>query len=180
MTTKWIYSLTDTVSLETTPLVVEGIMYVTSANECYALDAGSGREVWRYRRQRRKGMIGKVNRGAAVAGDRVFMGTDNAHLIALNRFTGELLWDTEMADYRQNYFSTSAPLIADNLVASGIGGGDSGVRGFLTAYDQATGKQVWRFWTIPGSGEKGSETWNGKDSRTPGERHGSPAVTTRR
>jgi alcohol dehydrogenase (cytochrome c) len=168
MTPKWIYSLQDTPSLEMTPLVVEGIMYVTSANECYALDAGSGREVWRFRRQHTKGMIGKVNRGAAVSGDRVFMSMDNAHLIALNRFTGELLWETEMADYRQNYFSTSAPLIAGNLVVSGIGGGDSGVRGFLAAFDQATGKEAWRFWTIPGAGEPGSETWNGKDFAHPG------------
>src|SRR5258708_36067927 len=119
MTPKWIYSLPDTPSLETTPLVVEGIMYVTSANECYALDAGSGREIWHFERPHTKGMLGKVNRGAAVAGDRLFMGMDNAHLVALNRYTGELLWDTEMADYRQNYFLTSAPLTAGNLVVSG-------------------------------------------------------------
>jgi alcohol dehydrogenase (cytochrome c) len=168
MTPKWIYSLPDTPPLETTPLVVEGIMYVTSANECYALDAGSGREIWRFQRPHTKGMLGKVNRGAAVAGDRLFMGMDNAHLVALNRYTGELLWDTEMADYRQNYFLTSAPLTAGNLVVSGIGGGDSGVRGFLSAFDQATGKEAWRFWTIPGAGEPGSESWNGKDFAHPG------------
>ncbi len=168
MTPKWIYSLPDVPSLETTPLVVGGIMYVTSANECYALDAGSGREVWHYHRQRTKGMGGKVNRGAAVGGDRVFMGTDNAHLIALNRFTGELLWETEMADSAQNYFSTSAPLVVGDLVVSGIGGGDSGVRGFLAAFDQKTGQEVWKFWTIPDKGEKGSETWNGKNFAHPG------------
>lgn len=168
MTPKWIYSLPDVPSLETTPLVVGGIMYVTSANECYALDAGSGREVWHYHRQRTKGMGGKVNRGAAVGGDRVFMATDNAHLIALNRFTGELLWETEMADSAQNYFATSAPLVVGDLVVSGIGGGDSGVRGFLTAYYQKTGKEAWRFWTIPAKGEKGAETWNGKSLAHPG------------
>ena len=84
-----------------------GIMYVTSANECYALDAGTGRQIWHYQRPRTKGLVGNaaggVNRGVAVAGDRVFMVTDHAHLIALNRFTGELLWDTEMADWHQNY-----------------------------------------------------------------------------
>ena len=88
LTPKWVYSITDSVSLETTPIVVEGIMYVTTTNECYALDAGSGREVWRYHRSRTKELGAKVNRGAAVAGSQVFMVTDNAHIIALNRFTG--------------------------------------------------------------------------------------------
>jgi alcohol dehydrogenase (cytochrome c) len=109
-----------------------------------------------------------VNRGAALAGDRVFMVTDDARLIALNRFTGELLWDTVMADYRENYFATSAPLIAGDYVIPGIGGGDSGVRGFLAAFDQRTGKEAWRFWTIPAAGEAGSETWNGKGIAHPG------------
>ncbi|MCU1260771.1 MAG: Pyrrolo-quinoline quinone [Bryobacterales bacterium] len=168
MTPKWIYSLTDTVSLETTPLVVEGIMYVTTTNECYALDAGSGREVWRYHRSRTKELGSKVNRGAAVAGARVFMVTDNAHLIALDRFNGELLWETEMADYRQNYAATSAPLIVGDLVVSGIAGGDGGVRGFLSAFDQKTGKEAWRFWAIPDKGQPGSETWNGKNLAHPG------------
>ena len=89
-------------------------MYVTSGNEMYALDAGSGRQIWHYQRARTKGQIGNagggINRGAAVAGDRVFMATDNAHLIALDRMTGALLWDIEMADWRQNYGATGAPL----------------------------------------------------------------------
>ena len=143
-------------------------MYVTTTNECYALDAGSGREVWRYHRARTKELGSKVNRGAAVAGQRVFMVTDNAHLIALDRSTGNLLWDTEMADSRQNYAATSAPLIAGDLVVSGIAGGDGGVRGFLSAFDQKTGKEAWRFWTTPNKGEKGSETWNGKAIEHPG------------
>ncbi|MEJ7606822.1 MAG: PQQ-binding-like beta-propeller repeat protein [Bryobacteraceae bacterium] len=168
LTPKWVFSVPDAPPLEGTPLVVEGIMYVTSGNECYALDAGSGREIWHFQRQRTKGMAARVNRGAALSGDRVFMVTDNAHVIALDRFTGELLWDTEMADHRQNYFATSAPLIVGNLVVPGIGGGDSGVRGFLAAYDQATGKEVWRFWTIPAAGEPGSETWKGKSLAHPG------------
>lgn len=168
LTPKWIFSLPNTPPLEGTPLVVEGIMYITAGNECYALDAGSGREIWHFERRHTKGLESKVNRGAAISGDRVFMATDNAHLIALNRFTGALLWETEMADYRQNYFATSAPLIAGNLVVSGIGGGDSGVRGFLAAFDAETGKEAWRFWTIPGAGEKGSETWRGKDFAHPG------------
>ena len=165
---KWIFSLPNTIPLEATPLVVEGIMYVSSANECYALDAGSGRQIWHYQRAHTKGMEGKANRGVAVAGDRVFLAIDNARFVALNRFTGLLLWEKEMADPKENYFATSAPLIAGNLVVSGIGGGDSGVRGFLVAYDQATGREAWRFWTVPGKGEAGAETWNGKDYAHPG------------
>ena len=98
-------------------------MYVTSANECWALDAGSGRSIWHYQRRRTRGVGGTagagVNRGVAVAGDRVFMVTDNAHLIALDRSTGTLLWDAEMADIRHNYYATTAPLIAGGLVLAG-------------------------------------------------------------
>ena len=94
---------------------------------------------------------------------RVFMVTDNAHVIALNRFTGELLWDTEMDDWRKNYAASSAPLPAGNLVISGVSGGEHGANGFVAAHDQATGKEVWRFWTVPKPGEPGSETWQGKD-----------------
>jgi alcohol dehydrogenase (cytochrome c) len=89
--------------------------------------------------------------------------TDNAHLIALNRHTGALLWDTELADWKQNYYGTGAPLPVGNMVLSGISGGDEGVRGFVAALDQATGKELWRFWTVPKAGEKGSETWQGKE-----------------
>ena len=147
-------------------MVVDGIMYVTSANQCYALDAGSGRQIWLYERPRTKGLIGNaaagINRGVAVSGDRVFMVTDNAHLIALHRFTGELLWETEMADWHKNYNATSAPLAVGNLVISGTAGGEEGVRGFVAAFDQETGKEAWRFWTVPKAGEPGSETWKGK------------------
>ena len=111
---KWIFSLPNTSRLQVTPVVVDGVMYVTSANECYALDAGTGREIWHYQRPRTKGLVGNaaggINRGVGVAGDRVFMVTDHAHVIALNRFTGALLWETEMADWRQNYNATGAPL----------------------------------------------------------------------
>jgi alcohol dehydrogenase (cytochrome c) len=98
----------------------------------------------------------------------VFMVTDHAHLIALNRFSGALLWETEMADWRQNYYSTGAPLVVGDLVIPGIAGGDDGVRGFLAAYEQSTGKEVWRFWTVPRPGEPGSESWRGKAIDHPG------------
>jgi alcohol dehydrogenase (cytochrome c) len=164
---RWVYSLGDSSRLEVTPVVVNGVMYVTAANECHALDAGTGRRIWEYRRPRTKGVVGDaasgINRGVAVAGDRVFMVTDHAHIIALDRFTGALLWDTEMADWRQNYGATSAPLAVGGLVVSGTSGGDEGVRGFVGAFDPATGKEQWRFWTVPKRGEPGSETWKGKD-----------------
>ena len=164
---RWVFTLPGTARLQVTPVVVDGIMYVTSGNECYALDAGSGRQLWHYQRPRTDGVAGDaaagINRGVAVAGRRVFMVTDHAHLIALDRFTGALLWNTEMADWRQNYGATSAPLVVGDLVISGISGGDEGVRGFLAAFDPATGREAWRFWTVPQRGEPGSETWIGTD-----------------
>ena len=169
---KWIFTLPNTARLQGTPVVAQGVMYVTSGNEIYALDAGSGRQVWHYQRPRTKGQIGNagggINRGAAVSGNRVFMATDNAHLIALDRMTGSLLWDTEMADSRQNYGATGAPLPVGNLIVSGVSGGDEGVRGFIAAHDMETGKEVWRFWTVPRRGEPGSETWAGTSIDHPG------------
>jgi alcohol dehydrogenase (cytochrome c) len=155
------------VGLEGTPIVVDGVAYVTSVNEAWALDARSGREIWHYSRPRSQGLAGDaasgLNRGVAVLGDRVFMVSDNAHLFALHRFTGQLIWDVEMADSAQNYGSTSAPLVVNDLVIAGVSGGDEGIRGFLDAYKVSTGEHVWRFWTIPAPGEPGSETWVGKD-----------------
>jgi alcohol dehydrogenase (cytochrome c) len=165
---KWVFPIPNVNYIENTPLVVGGIMYVSSANEIYALDAGSGRQVWHFRRPRTNGLTGNAaigfNRGVAIAGDRVFMLTDNAHMIAMDRFNGEFLWETEMADWHQNYNGTSAPLVVGNLVISGTAGGDEGVRGFVAAYDTMTGKEVWRFWTVPNPGEPGSETWQGKQT----------------
>jgi len=159
----WTFTLPGAGNLEVTPIVVDGVMYVTNVNECFALDAGTGRRIWHYQRPRTKGLAGDaasgINRGVAVDGDRLFMVTDHAHLIALNRFTGDLLWETPMADWRQNYGATSAPLVVGQLVVSGISGGDEGVRGFLAAFDRATGKEAWRFWTVPARGEPGAETW---------------------
>ena len=161
---KWLFTVPNVGQLQVTPVVVDGIMYVTAANECFAIDAGSGRRIWHFKRPRTKGVAGgHTNRGVAVAGDRLFMVTDSAHLAAFNRFTGELLWESELADWRKNYAATSAPLTAGNLVISGVSGGEHGANGFVAAHDQETGKEAWRFWTVPKPGEPGSETWKGKD-----------------
>ncbi len=163
---KWVFNFPNAARLEGTPIVAGGLMYVTAANECWALDAGTGHEVWHFQQPRTRGLVGNasggINRGVSISGDRLFMVTDHAHIIALNRHTGQLLWDTEMADWHQNYNATSAPLVAGGVVISGTAGGDEGARGFIAAYDPATGKEVWRFWTVPRPGEPGSETWIGK------------------
>lgn len=165
---KWIFPVPggSQRGLQTTPVVVDGMMYVTAANQAWGLDARTGKEIWQYNRPRTPGLVGDasggINRGVAVLGDRVFMQTDHAHVIALHRLTGRLLWDAEMADFRQHYGSTGAPLVVNNMVIAGVSGGDEGVRGFLDAYDAATGKRVWRFWTVPAPGEPGSETWGGR------------------
>ena len=163
---KWVFPVSNARRLEVTPVVVNGVMYVTTANEVYALDASSGRPIWHYARPLTKGLIGDasgaINRGVAVLGDRVFLVTDHAHLIALDRSNGQLLWDVEMADYRQHYGATSAPLVVNDLVLSGTSGGDEGARGFIDAYKASNGERVWRFWTMPAPGEPLSETWKGR------------------
>ncbi len=163
---QWSFMIGDSRKLEVTPVVVDGVMYVTTVNEAHALDARTGREIWQYSRPRSKGLAGDaaggINRGVAILGDRVFMVTDNAHLIALHRVTGSLLWDVEMADSHQNYGATSAPLVVNDLVMSGTSGGDEGIRGFVAAYKASTGERAWRFWTVPAPGEPLAETWKGK------------------
>jgi PQQ-dependent dehydrogenase (methanol/ethanol family) len=152
--------------LETTPLVADGVMYVTGPHQAIALDARTGRQIWRYSRPRTPGLVGDTalgtNRGAAMLGDKIFMTTDNAHLIALNRATGALVWEAVMPEEAQRYGSTVAPLVVKDMVIAGVSGGDWGIRGFVAAYKASTGERVWRFWTVPDKGAAGSETWKGK------------------
>jgi alcohol dehydrogenase (cytochrome c) len=151
--------------LQMTPVVAGGLMYISNVNECIALDAGSGRQVWRFFRPKTADLFqdAGVNRGVAVAGDKVFLESDNAHVLALDRFSGSVLWESAIPDSKQAYFATSAPLTAGNLVIAGVSGGEHGINGVLVAFDQATGKEAWRFHTIPNRGEAGSETWQGKE-----------------
>ena len=153
--------------LETTPLVADGVMYISGPGSVYALDALTGHEFWEYTRKRSPHVVGDAalgtNRGVAVLGDKVFYVTDNAHLIALNRRTGKLVWETVMPDEPQHYGGTVAPLVVKNMVVAGVAGGDWGIRGFVAAFNADTGKRVWRTYTIPASGEPGIETWGPKE-----------------
>jgi len=165
---KWVFPVPNAGRMQGTPIVVNGIMYIPATNTVVALDAGSGARLWSFTQPATQGLQGNAraignNRGLSVAGDRLFMQTDDAHLLALNRFSGEVIWKTEMADWHQNYNTTGSLMAIENLVVAGTAGGEEGVRGFLAAYDQETGKEVWRFWTVPGKGERGSETWDGID-----------------
>jgi PQQ-dependent dehydrogenase (methanol/ethanol family) len=165
---QWTYSI-PFFGLETTPVVVDGIMYVTGNNQVYALSGRTGREIWQYVRP--KSPAGKissdaaigVNRGVAVLGDRVFYLTDDAHLLALDRLTGALLWDVSTPEKGAPgfYGGTSAPLVVGDRVITGVSGGDNGIRGFVAAFKPETGELLWRLWTIPRPGEPGSETWKG-------------------
>jgi len=152
--------------LETTPVVADGVMYVTGPNSVYALDARTGRQIWGYSRPRNPQiMVGDAalgrNRGVAILGENVFMVSNDAHLIALNRTSGRVVWEAIMPDEPQRYGSTIAPLIVKDLVVAGVSGGDWGIRGFNSAYKASTGERVWCRWTLPGPGERGSETWQG-------------------
>ena len=160
---KWVYQTGATGKFETTPLVVDGILYGTGPdNRAFALDARSGRPIWLYQRQLPADIrpcCGRVNRGVAVLGNKVYMGTLDAHVIALDAKTGSVIWDVAAVDYKQGYSFTLAPLAVKNLIVLGVSGGEYGIRGFVDAYDAETGKRMWRFYTIPGPGEPGHESW---------------------
>jgi alcohol dehydrogenase (cytochrome c) len=162
---QWVFHVRDVSDLEVTPVVAGGIMFVTAANDAYALDARTGRTIWHYSRPITEGLIDDAsqhhNRGVGIWHSRVFLETDNAHLLCLDGRSGHLLWDVAYAEGNKNYGATSAPLVVKDKVIVGTSGGDDGVRGFVSAFDAQTGKLAWKFWTIPGPGEPGSESWPG-------------------
>ncbi len=151
--------------LENTPLVVDGILYVTgNNNQAWAIDARTGRPIWSYRRRLPANIsasfcCGPVNRGFAILGDWLYMGTLDAHLVALERKTGDLIWDVAVGDPKNAISITAAPLVVKNKVIVGVAGGDFSSRGYIDAYDARTGQRAWRFNTIPSAGEPGSESW---------------------
>lgn len=159
----WVFHPGNSENLEATPVVVRGVMFVTAANDVFALDARTGRQVWRHSRPLSSGLLDDAaahkNRGVAVWRNSVFVQTDDAHLLALDARSGGLLWDVEYADKTKHYGATGAPLVVKDAVIVGTSGGDSGVRGFLAAFDASTGKKKWQRWTIPAPGEFGSSSW---------------------
>jgi alcohol dehydrogenase (cytochrome c) len=163
---EWVFHAGNSSRLQVTPVVVNGMMFVTAANDASALDARTGRVLWHHSWPVSEGLIddasGHLNRGVAVWHNRVYMETDNAHLLCLDVRSGNLIWDVAYANWNKNYGATSVPLVVKDKILVGTSGGDDGVRGFLAAYDAMTGKLVWRFWTIPGPGEFGSSSWPGE------------------
>ena len=161
----WVFHPENSRRLEVTPVVVNGVMYVTAANDAFALDARTGRTLWHHHRPVSSGLLddaaGHQNRGVAVWRNFVYMETDDAHLLCLDARSGNLVWEVEYADKTKHYGATGAPLVVKDKVIVGTSGGDSGVRGFLAAYDALTGEMKWRFWTIPAPGEFGSDSWPG-------------------
>jgi alcohol dehydrogenase (cytochrome c) len=166
---QWTFQTGVPGNFEATPIVLEGTLFFTGPNDyAWALDAKTGKQIWRYVRfpgtpaqfpPNMKVCCGNVNRGFAIYGDKLFKTTLDAHLIALDAKTGKLVWDVEMVDYKLGYAGTVTPLVVKDKLIVGIAGGEFANRGFLDAYDPADGKRIWRFWTIPGPGEPGSETW---------------------
>jgi alcohol dehydrogenase (cytochrome c) len=174
----WIRQMpSDPPRLESSPIVRGETMYVTALPaEVYALDVSTGRELWHYSHtiSSRLALCCVGNRGVAILGDRLFFGTMDAHLIALDAATGRLLWDETIAESGKGYTFTAAPLAIGDMIVIGSGGGDLASRQFLDAYDAATGKRRWRFYTIPAPGEPGNETWSSGSWRTGG---GGPWMT---
>jgi PQQ-dependent dehydrogenase (methanol/ethanol family) len=170
---KWVFPI-QYFGLETTPLAGDGVVYVTGPNQVFAIDALTGGEIWHYSRPPSPGLVGDsklgTNRGVAILGGTVFFVTDNAHLLALDRGTGRLLWDISMPEDRQGkyYGGTMAPLIVNNMVIVGVSGADEGIRGFVAAFSPDNGALIWRHWTVPRKGEPGIETWLGKEPVTGG------------
>jgi alcohol dehydrogenase (cytochrome c) len=181
---QWLWQAQSLEKFETTALVLDGVLYTVQApnstnaadgnTRIVALDAATGRPFWTFTYNipmTARNCCGRVNRGLAILGDSLFMGTLNSHLIAINRKNGTLIWDTTVITPAANsptYPITVAPLVVKDKIIIGTAGGDSAIRGFIAAFDAKTGKEVWRFYTIPGPGEPGNDTWAGESWRTGG------------
>jgi alcohol dehydrogenase (cytochrome c) len=169
---KWVFQAASFEKFEATPLVADGILYtVQPPNDIVALDAATGRIFWTYNYTPSKAArpcCGQVNRGLAILGDTLFMGTIDARLIAVDAKSGKPTWSIQVARPEAGYAITHAPLVVKDKVVVGVAGGEYGIRGFIAAYDAKTGKEAWRFYTIPGKGEPGNETWAGDSWKTGG------------
>src|SRR5258708_19230858 len=168
---QWIYQARSLEKFEATPLVVDGVLYtVQPPNDVIALDAATGRIFWTYSYHPEHGRpcCGRVNRGLAILGDTLFMGTLDSQLIAIDAKDGHPIWQTTVAKARSAYVITHAPLIIKDKVLVGVAGAEFAIRGFIGAYDSRTGRQAWRFNTVPGPGELGHETWGADSWQTGG------------
>src|SRR5262249_1668192 len=157
LTPKWVYHFPKASGLRTNPIVYNGVMYVTNTNEIRALDARAGRLIWQYKdpRSKKEG----VNRGAAILGDKVFFFTADVHLVALDRRTGAVLWQKKYGNIEDGINAPGMPLALKDKVLVGVGGGDTGMRGYVAALSASSGEELWRTYTIPAKGEPGSESW---------------------
>ena len=159
--------------LHASPLVIDGVIYLSTAwNHVFAIDGRSGAELWHYRRRlperRLKYCCGPVNWGVAIREDTLFLGTLDAHLVALDATSGRVKWDVEVGKPEHNLSIKSVPLVVKDKIIVGIAGGDFPSRGFIDAYDAQSGRRQWRFYTVPGHGEPGVETWSGESYKTGG------------
>ncbi|MBK9166553.1 MAG: PQQ-dependent dehydrogenase, methanol/ethanol family [Bryobacterales bacterium] len=168
----WSFQTGTPDGLQASPLVVNGVIYMTASwNYVFAIDARTGAELWRYRKrlpEKLKYCCGPVNRGVAIHGGTLYMATLDARLVALDARTGRVKWDVEVGRVEENHSCTGPPLVVGDRVIVGMAGGDYATRGFIDAYDAGSGKRLWRFWTIPGPGEKGNDTWSGDSWKTGG------------
>jgi len=168
----WMLPTGVPVQLELSPIVYDGILYATSSrNRLFAADAVTGKLLWRYDHPLPNDLricCGPVNRGPAIAGEHVLMATLDARLVALDRKSGRIAWNAEIAPYERGLSATSAPLVVGDLAVIGVGGGEYGVRGFFDAYDLATGERRWRHFTVPAEGEPGVESWAGDSWKSGG------------
>src|SRR5580658_4220428 len=169
---QWVYQARSLEKFEATSLVVDGILYTVQApNDVIALDAATGRVYWTYSYTpalESRPCCGRVNRGLAILGDTLFMGTIDAHLIAIDAKNGKPLWNTTVGPAGSGYALTHAPLIVKDKVIVGTAGGEYGIRGFIAAYDVHTGKEAWRFYTVAGPGDPNQKTWAGDSWKTGG------------
>jgi alcohol dehydrogenase (cytochrome c) len=169
---KWVLQNRVFGAWQSTPLVVDGIMYVTQRpNDIIAMDAKTGRAYWTYRHNTspdQKACCGSNNRGVAILGDAVFMGTLDGYLVSVDAMTGKLNWKIKVAELKSAYSITMAPMAIKDRIIIGVGGGEYGIRGFVAAFEATSGKELWRFNTIPSPGEPGSETWQGDAWKTGG------------
>ena len=164
---KWILRNQVFGAWQSNPIIADGVMYVTERpNSVMAVDANTGRVFWKFRHtpsENARVCCGANNRGVAVLDDRVFMGTLDARLIALDRINGQPLWNAKVADVNLAYSVTMAPLVVKDKIIVGVGGGEYGIRGYVAAFDAETGEQAWKTYTIPGPGEPGHDSWEGDD-----------------